>query len=56
MRLSRFLAAAGAASRRKAEDIIRRVGFGSTRLWSSDPAFNVEAEHDRVELDGGFCN
>jgi 23S rRNA pseudouridine2605 synthase len=52
MRLSRFLAVAGAASRRKAEDIIRAGRVRVNQALVKDPAFNVEAEHDRVELDG----
>ena len=52
MRLSRFLAAAGVASRRKAENIIREGRVRVNQTLVKDPAFNVEAEHDQVELEG----
>ena len=51
-RLSKFVARSGAASRRKAEEIIR-----SGRVWVNglvviDPAFGVDPAEDRITLDG----
>lgn len=51
MRLAKFLAAAGVASRRGAEQMIRagRVGVGGERVL--DPARDVN-DADKIELDG----
>ena len=52
MRLARFLAQAGVASRRKAEDLI---GAGAVRVNGTvveSLASNVEPSRDRVELNG----
>ncbi len=52
MRLNRFLSAAGAASRRHAEDFIRagRVTVGGETV--TDPARDVSPDTDHVEFDG----
>src|SRR5947209_10338339 len=51
MRLAKFLASAGVASRRASEEIIRSGRVTVAGETVTDPARNVEAG-DRVEVDG----
>lgn len=52
MRLAKFLASAGVASRRTAEEIVRSGRVSVDGETVQDPARNVEPGADRVTLDG----
>ncbi len=52
MRLNRYLAMSGIASRRKAEDIIRAGRIAVNGIPSTDPALAVTPGADTVTLDG----
>src|SRR6185503_6437503 len=52
MRLARFLAQAGIASRRKAEDLIASGVVRVNGTVVATPAANVNASKDRVEVSG----
>ena len=52
MRLAKFLASAGIASRRKAEEYIAQKRIKVNGELVSKPGFNVDPAQDRIELDG----
>lgn len=52
MRLARFLAMAGAGSRRRCEELIRAGKVHVDGLRETDPARRVRVGQERVELDG----
>lgn len=52
MRLARFIAMAGIASRRKAEELIRRGFVQVNDIPVTDPASKVDPHRDKVYVDG----
>ncbi len=52
MRIAKFMAAAGIASRRKSEEIVRQGHVKVNGKIIYDPATNVEPEADVVQVDG----
>ena len=52
MRIAKFMAAAGVASRRKSEELIRKGVVRVNGRFVYDPATNVDPEIDQIYVSG----